>query len=91
MLMSNTKEDKMLGTAQPSVPGQNFNVEVPANLPIVYTDMVHMTTNDFGIVFDFGQRMGPTNKVNVVARVGMSRDHAVALLKLIEGEIKKGK
>lgn len=79
----------MIGTAQPNQPGQNFNVEVPANLPVVYTDMINMTSSDFGVVFDFGQRMGPTNKVNIVLRVGMSKKHAESLMNLLVTELKK--
>lgn len=44
--------------------------------PIFYTDMVSMTTNPDGVVFDVMQRLGPTNQIRVVTRVGMSREHA---------------
>lgn len=87
--MNNIKEDKMIGTAQSAIPGQSFNVDMPTNLPVVYTDMIHMTINEFGVVFDFGQRMGPTNKVNIVSRVGMSKEHADALRNLLDTELKK--
>lgn len=87
--MTNTKEDKMVGTAVPNNAGQGFEVEIPNGLGVVYTDVIHMARSEYGVVFDFGQRMGPTNKVNIVSRVGMSREHAEALLNMMEKELKK--
>jgi len=89
--MSKAKEDRVVGTVQPVNSGQNFNIEVPSNLVISYTDFIHMTTNEYGIVLDFGQRMGPTNKVGIVSRVGMSREHAEALKNLLVNELSKKK
>ena len=54
-------------------------VEVNINLdttPILFTDSVNMTANPDGIVLDVMQRLGNTDKVRIVARVGMSREHA---------------
>jgi uncharacterized protein YfcZ (UPF0381/DUF406 family) len=39
-----------------------------------------MTSHEFGIVVDFGQKIGPTNETKIVSRVGMSRDHAKKFL-----------
>ncbi len=58
-------------------------VSIDINLdktPILYTDNVFMTTNSDGVVFDFAQKLGPTNKMRIVSRVGMSREHAKKLL-----------
>ncbi len=44
--------------------------------PILYTDNINMTTNENGVVLNVMQALGPTNQVRIVARVGMSRDHA---------------
>lgn len=44
--------------------------------PILYTDNVLITTNSDGVILDVGQRLGTTNKVRLVARIGMSRQHA---------------
>lgn len=44
--------------------------------PILYTDNIIMSTNEDGMVLDVCQKLGPTNQLRVVARVGMSRDHA---------------
>lgn len=64
-------------------------INVPNNLPILYSDSVWVTASPFGLVFDFGQRMGPTSNVNVVSRVGLSKEHAVALLEVLAGKIKE--
>lgn len=44
--------------------------------PILYTDNVLITANSDGVILDIGQRLGTTNKVRIVARIGMSRVHA---------------
>lgn len=72
---------------------QGFNVTVNLDTtPILYTDSIHMTTNPLGVVFDVMQRVGPTNQVRIVSRIGMSREHAkkvaqelAKLLALTEG------
>lgn len=65
--------------------------------PILYTDNVFMTTNSDGLVIDFCQKLGSTNTTRIVARIGMSREHAkkvVAqmgkLLALTEGHTETG-
>ena len=73
---------------------QGLNVTVNLDTtPILFTDNVHMTTNPLGVVFDVMQRVGPTNQVRIVARIGMSREHAkvfaqelAKLLALTEGK-----
>ena len=35
-----------------------------------------MVTNEHGVVLDVTQRLGKTNQVRIVSRVGMSREHA---------------
>jgi hypothetical protein len=44
--------------------------------PILYTDNINIVANKSGIVLNIMQRLGNTNRVDVVARVGMSREHA---------------
>jgi hypothetical protein len=54
-------------------------VSVNVNLdttPILYTDNIFMTTNSDGVILDICQKLGSTNTVRIVARVGMSREHA---------------
>jgi transcriptional regulator with XRE-family HTH domain len=60
---------------------------VQPNSPIVYTDSVDATVNDYGVVLDFMQGGGPTNQLNAVARVGMSKDHAKHLLNVLQNTL----
>ena len=73
----------------------NLNLD---STPILYTDNVLMTTNSDGVVLDIAQRVGSTNQVRIVSRVGMSREHAKKLvnelgklLAMTDGKIQTGK
>lgn len=66
--------------------------------PILYTDSVNMTINQDGLVLDISQRLGTTNEIRIVSRIGMSREHAKKfakkleeLLTLSEGKTETGK
>lgn len=86
---------------QTNNPKQTLEIDVNLDkTPILFTDNVYMTTNEDGLVLDFAQKLGPTNKVRIVSRVGMSRQHAKKFLnelgKLLvmtegQGETRKGK
>ena len=73
----------------------NLNLDTT---PVLYTDNIFMTSNPDGVVLDVAQRVGSTNQIRIVARVGMSRDHAKKfvnelgkLLAMSEGKIQTGK
>lgn len=76
-------------------------VRVSINLdttPILYTDNINMTSNPEGVVLDVVQRLGPTNQMRIVARIGMSRKHAKKLVESLRklllksaGEVVTGK
>jgi len=76
-------------------------VQISVNLdttPIIYTDNINMTINPDGVVLDVMQRLGPTNQVRIVSRIGMSREHAKKFVEKLgqlllksEGEIITGK
>lgn len=57
---------------------------MPMDLRIVYTDMVHVVANDFGLVMNFMQTSGVGNKPLAIARVGMSREHAQSVLEVLQ-------
>ena len=79
---------------------QNNQAVIDVNLdstPVLYTDNVFMSTNEFGVMLDVAQKLGPTNKLRIVSRVGMSREHAKKLvnelgklLAMTEGQIQTG-
>ena len=63
----------------------------PMRTPILYADAVRITSNENGFVLDVAQRVAGTNQAVVVARIGMSRDHAKTLSeKLAEHLVKQG-
>lgn len=70
---------------QPS--GLNINVNLDTT-PIYYTDNIFVTINEDGIVFDFMQKLGSTNQLRVVSRIGMSREHAKKFYKILGDQLK---
>ena len=56
----------------------NVNLDTTS---ILYTDNIIMTINEDGVVLDVCQKLGPTNQVRVVSRIGMSKSHAKKFLK----------
>jgi transcriptional regulator with XRE-family HTH domain len=56
----------------------------PMDLRVVYTDMVHVMINNYGVIMNFMQGAGPNNQPLAVARVGMSREHAQSVLDVLQ-------
>ncbi len=56
---------------------------MPTDARIVYTDMVHVMVNNYGVVMNFMQGAGPNNQPLAVARVGMSHEHAKSVLEVL--------
>ncbi len=65
----------------------NINVNFDST-PIFYTDNINVTANEDGIIFDVMQRLMNSNNIRVVARIGMSREHAKKLVTILEATIK---
>lgn len=55
----------------------------PFDVRIVYTDMVNVMVNDYGVIMNFMQAAGPNNQPLAVSRVGMSREHAKSIIELL--------
>lgn len=55
-----------------------------AALPILFTDVVDIIVNNYGVVMNFMQSNGSNSKPNYVARVGMSREHAKSVLQILQ-------
>lgn len=90
-----TKLWELAGFDQSKVPASNMandeNGDVrpmvmvmPVDARIVYTDMVHVMVNNYGVVMNFMQGAGPGNQPLAVARVGMSREHAESVLAVLQ-------
>lgn len=50
---------------------------------IVYTDMVQVMVNNFGVIMNFMQGAGPNNQPLAISRIGMSKEHARSVLELL--------
>lgn len=51
---------------------------------ILFTDVVDVTVNNYGVVMNFMQGAGPNKEPNSIARVGMSREHAKSVLQILQ-------
>ena len=67
----------------PDTNQQNIMV-TPLDARIVYTDMVHVMVNNYGVVMNFMQGAGPNNQPLAVSRIGMSREHAKSVLEVLQ-------
>lgn len=64
---------------------KGVRVKLPDSVAVLYSDSTFFTISDYGVVLDFAQRMGPTNQQNIVARIGMSKEHARVLIEKLSG------
>ena len=64
--------------------GQQVAMVMPMDARVVYTDMVHVMVNDYGVVMNFMQGAGPGNQPLAVARVGMSKEHAMSVIDVLQ-------
>lgn len=63
-------------------PARKFQVKINAEeTHILYTDTIFMNVNDDGVILDICQKIGSTDQIQVVSRVGMSRIHAQKFVK----------
>ncbi len=51
--------------------------------PILYTDSIFITSNEDGIIINFSQPQAIPTQQKVVARIGMSREHAKKFIQKI--------
>jgi len=55
---------------------------------ILYSDMIHINANKYGVVINFLQGLGSNNQPMAVSRIGMSREHAESLLDVLKKTLK---
>jgi len=83
---------------KPEIDQKQMSIQVNLDTtPILYTDNIFMTSNEDGLVLDVCQKLGPSNQLRIVSRIGMSRNHAKKflnefgkLLLMTEGQIQTG-
>lgn len=59
-------------------------VVMPTEAQIVYTDMVHVMVNNYGVIMNFMQTSGSNTQPLAVARIGMSKEHAKSVLEVLQ-------
>ena len=59
----------------------------PSDARILYTDMVHVSANKYGVIINFLQGLGNSDQPMAVSRVGMSHEHAQSLLQVLKSTI----
>jgi transcriptional regulator with XRE-family HTH domain len=62
---------------------------IPLDNRVVYTDLVHVTANNYGVVMNFMQNTGSNGQPMAVARVGMSKEHARSVLEVLQQTLKQ--
>jgi transcriptional regulator with XRE-family HTH domain len=84
---------ELAGYGSQKVAGTHLGNDSATILPIVndsddqrimFTDIVDVIVNNYGVVMNFMQGAGPNAKPNTVARVGMSREHAKSVLQILQ-------
>jgi transcriptional regulator with XRE-family HTH domain len=66
------------GHPQPAV------MVLPIDARVVYSDMVHVMVNNYGVIMNFMQGAGPNNQSLAIARIGMSKEHAQSVLEVLQ-------
>lgn len=66
-------------------------ISIPGDMPVLYSNAVFITADDYGVILDFAARLGSTGKHNVISRVGMSLSHAEDLLRVLKNNIEEHK
>ena len=78
------EEDNMSDGSNSEETPKEVNVNMPSDMQVLYTDMVHIAGNKYGVVINFIQGVGPNTKPTVVTRVGMSKEHAQSLIEVLQ-------
>lgn len=55
----------------------------------LYTDMVHVVSNKYGLIINFIQGLNAEGQPNVVSKVGMSRAHAESIVEVLKKSLEK--
>src|SRR5262249_16675613 len=72
----------VIQVAASDYPDQNTNEK-----PVLFTDIVDIVVNNFGVVMHFMQNGGAGGQPATVAKVGMSREHAKSVLQILQATL----
>lgn len=83
---SGKPDDEFFGKDEQQYNGlQQITVGInPVDVRVVYTDMVQVSVNNYGVVVNFLQGAGPNNQTLAVSRVGMSKEHARSVIEVLQ-------
>ncbi|MFO0920389.1 MAG: helix-turn-helix domain-containing protein [Candidatus Saccharimonadales bacterium] len=77
-------------TVGDDLPFQTQQIMVmPMDVRVIYTDLVHVMVNNYGVVINFMQGAGPNSQPIAVSRIGMSKEHAYSLLNVLQETLEK--
>lgn len=68
----------------PAAHQSNAETSASVDSPILFTDVVDVVVNNYGVVMNFMQAERSAGKQRSVARVGMSREHAKSVLHILQ-------
>jgi hypothetical protein len=71
---------RMSNDIQPDMLSTTFSVDNR----ILFTDIVDVVVNNYGVVMSFLQSSSPNGQPQAVAKVGMSREHAKSVLQILQ-------
>ncbi len=83
---ASVRADVVAGSSGALLPKFNLSAE---NVPVIYTDAIAISSDDFGIVLYAGQKNALKNEFQIVSRIGFSLQHAVKIQAALEHHIKK--
>ncbi len=61
----------------------------PLRTPILFSDTIRVSSSENGFVLDIAQGIAGTNQAVVVARVGLSKEHARKLAEMMIEQVAK--
>jgi transcriptional regulator with XRE-family HTH domain len=66
-----------------------IKVVAPKDLNTIhYINALMVSSDDYGIVIDAGQKLGPTNEIQIVSRLGFSLQHAIKIRDALDQHVK---
>jgi len=83
---------ELAGYGMSKIPMAHMASEQPGDFPesdsanprVLFTDVVDVIVNNYGVVMKFMQGTGPGSQPTTVAKVGMSREHAKSVLHILQ-------
>lgn len=78
------------GYSMAKIPAIHMMSDISSSQPygadnhVLFTDVVDVIVNNYGVVMNFMQNSGPGSPPSTVARVGMSREHAKSVLQILQ-------